>query len=177
MIFTIGHSTRPAADFLALLTAHGVTGIADVRTIPRSRRHPHFSADALASWLDPEGIGYLHLAALGGLRKPRPDSPNGGWRHSAFRGYADHMQTQAFADAIEALLIFAAGRNVAVMCAEAKWWQCHRQLIADALAARGLEVRHIMGPGAPPAHQLTPFARVAEGRVYYPALVERRPIG
>jgi uncharacterized protein (DUF488 family) len=171
VIFTIGHSTRSADDFLALLQRHKITGLADVRTIPRSRRHPHFSSDALTSFLNQYDIAYLHLPALGGLRKPRADSPNGGWRHSAFRGYADHMQTPEFADAIGTLQGFAEGRRVAVMCAEAKWWQCHRQLIADALVARGIEVRHIMGPGAPPAHQLTPFALVTDGQVLYPALV------
>ena len=170
-MFTIGHSTRSAADFLGLLQAHKITGLADVRTIPRSRRHPHFSSDALASSLGEHGIAYLHLPSLGGLRKPRADSPNGGWRHASFRGYADHMQTPEFANAIGALQEFADARRVAVMCAEAKWWQCHRQLIADALVARGIDVRHIMGAGAPPAHQLTPFARVTDGQVLYPALV------
>jgi uncharacterized protein (DUF488 family) len=171
VIFTIGHSTRSADDFLALLQAHKVSGVADVRTIPRSRRHPHISSDALSAFLNQHGIAYLHLPALGGLRKPRADSPNGGWRHSAFRGYADHMQTAEFAGAIAELLAFAEGRQVAVMCAEAKWWQCHRQLIADALVGRGIDVRHIMGPGAPPAHQLTPFARLTDSGVLYPALV------
>ena len=171
MIFTIGHSTRSADAFLSLLRTHGVTGIADVRTIPRSRRHPHFSSEALASLLGAHGIDYLHLPSLVGLRKPRADSSNGGWRHEAFRGYADHMQTAEFDAALERLLAFSGDRLVAVMCAEAKWWQCHRQLIADALVARGLDVRHIMGGGAPPAHQLTPFARVSGGQVAYPALV------
>src|ERR671913_2252572 len=95
-IFTIGHSTRSAAEFLALLKAHLITGVADVRTIPRSRRHPHFSADALAAFLSDYGIAYTHLPGLGGLRKPRSDSPNGGWKNKGFRGYADHMQTAAF---------------------------------------------------------------------------------
>src|SRR5688572_12490690 len=108
MIFTIGHSTRSADDFLALLTTHQVTGIVDVRTIPRSRRHPHFSSDALAEFLGAHGIAYLHLGALGGLRKAKPDSPNGGWRHAAFRGYADHMQTAEFGAALETLIAFGA---------------------------------------------------------------------
>jgi len=171
MIFTIGHSTRSADDFLALLTTHNVTGIVDVRTIPRSRRHPHFSSEVLTEFLGAHGIAYLHLGALGGLRKPRPDSTNAGWRHAAFRGYADHMQTGEFAAALETLIAFGERHRAAVMCAEAKWWQCHRQLIADVLVARDIEVRHIMGAGAPPAHQLTPFARVAGDRVHYPALI------
>ena len=171
MIFTIGHSSRTADEFLVLLDAHGVTGLADVRTVPRSRRHPHFSADALATFLPVHGIKYLHLPGLGGLRKPRPDSQNGGWRNAGFRGYADHMQTMEFAVALDALVAFASERQATVMCAEAKWWQCHRQLIADALVARQIEVRHILSPREAPLHELTPFARAAGGAVSYPALL------
>jgi uncharacterized protein (DUF488 family) len=170
-IFTIGHSTRTAAEFLALLNAHGIAGVADVRTIPRSRRHPHFSSEALSAFLSDHGIDYVHLPGLGGLRKPRPDSPNGGWKNNGFRGYADHMQSAEFAQELDRLLAFAGERRVAVMCAEAKWWQCHRQLIADALAARSIEVRHILSRDTPPAHELTPFARVVGSAVSYPALV------
>jgi len=170
-IFTIGHSTRTAAEFLVLLQAHGINGIADVRTIPRSQRHPHFSSDALSAFLSDQGITYLHLRGLGGLRKPRRDSPNGGWKNESFRGYADHMQTPAFGQDLDALLAFGEDRRVAVMCAEAKWWQCHRQLIADALSARGIDVRHILSPAAPPPHELTSFARVSGSAVSYPALV------
>jgi uncharacterized protein (DUF488 family) len=171
MIFTIGHSTRSAADFLTLLQAQGITGLADVRTVPRSRRHPHFSRESLAAFLSAHGIAYEHVPGLGGLRKPRANSPNGGWRHEGFRGYADHMQTRDFADAVDALLAFAADRRVAIMCAEAKWWQCHRQLLSDALVARGVDVRHIMDAREAAAHELTPFARVSGDRVTYPALV------
>ena len=172
MIFTIGHSVRPLDEFIALLRTHGVTGLADVRTVPRSRRHPHFSREALEVSLPAAGIEYRHFAALGGLRKPRRDSPNGAWRHESFRGYADHMQTPAFVAAIDDLIAFAeSGRVVAVMCAEAKWWQCHRQLVADALVARGVEVRHIMSPREASVHQLTSFARVEGREVTYPALV------
>jgi uncharacterized protein (DUF488 family) len=171
VIFTIGHSTRSADEFLALLRAHAITGVADVRTIPRSRRHPHFSGEALASFLAAHDIAYQHFPALGGLRKPRPDSANGGWRHPAFRGYADHMQTAEFAAAVDALLAFGASGRVAVMCAEAKWWQCHRQLLSDALVARGHEVRHIMTPRQADPHELTSFARQAGSTVTYPGLV------
>ena len=170
-IFTIGHSTRSAADFLALLQAHGITGVADVRAVPRSRRHPHFSRESLAARLAAEGIDYRHYPALGGKRAPRPDSPNGGWRDPSFRGYADHTMTQEFSAALAALLEFAALRRVAVMCAEAKWWECHRQLVADSLLARGLAVRHIMSVRDAPPHELTSFARVIAGRVQYPSLV------
>jgi uncharacterized protein (DUF488 family) len=170
-IYTIGHSTRSADDFIALLEAHSVTGLADVRTVPKSRRHPHFAREALEKTLPLHGIEYRHFADLGGLRKPRRDSPNGAWRVEGFRGYADHMQTPAFQAAIDDLLTFAGRRQVAVMCAEAKWWQCHRQLVADALVARGIEVRHIMTAREAPAHELTSFARVEAGHVLYPALV------
>lgn len=171
LIYTIGHSVRPMAEFLALLHAHRVTGLADVRTVPRSRRHPHFSRESLEVSLPAEGVAYTHVAPLGGLRKPTRSSPNGGWRHEGFRGYADHMGTGEFAAGIASLLAFAADRTVAVMCAEAKWWQCHRQLIADALLARRVEVRHIMSAREAPAHELTPFGRVSGERVTYPALV------
>jgi uncharacterized protein (DUF488 family) len=170
-ILTIGHSVRPLDAFLALLRAHGVTGLADVRTVPRSRRHPHFSREALEASLPGAGISYRHFMALGGLRKPRPRSANGAWRNEGFRGYADHMESREFAAAIDDLIAFARADVVAVMCAEAKWWECHRQLIADALVARGVEVRHIMSAREAPAHELTAFARVADGQVTYPALV------
>jgi len=142
-----------------------------VRTVPRSRRHPHFARDALAAFLSVHGIEYEHFAGLGGLRKPRADSVNGAWRNEGFRGYADHMQSAGFSAALEALLAFAERRRIAIMCAEAKWWQCHRQLIADALVARGLEVRHIMSIREAPRHELTPFARIVGTSVIYPALV------
>lgn len=170
-ILTVGHSTRTLEECLSLLHAHGVTGVADVRSIPRSRRHPHFSREALATGLQGDDVAYEHFPALGGLRRPRPDSPNGGWRHPAFRGYADHMGTREFEDGLSALLRFAAHHRAAVMCAEAKWWQCHRQLIADMLVARGVDVRHILTAARPDPHQLTPFARVSGGAVTYPALV------
>jgi uncharacterized protein (DUF488 family) len=170
-IFTIGHSTRTADELLVLLDAYGVNALTDIRTIPRSRRHPHFSANALAGFLPEHGIRYVHLPALGGLRKPRPDSVNGAWRESGFRGYADYMQTPEFAAAVDSLLVLAARDQVAIMCAEAKWWQCHRRLVADALVARHVEVRHILSLREAPRHELTPFARVAGNQVQYPALV------
>jgi uncharacterized protein (DUF488 family) len=174
-IWTIGHSTRSAEELIALLRANEIAGLADVRTIPRSRRFPHFAGEALKETLKHEGIHYRHFAALGGLRQPRADSPNGGWRNSAFRGYADHMQTAEFSSALDDLLAFGEDRNVAVMCAEAVWWQCHRMLLSDALLARDVDVRHIMsqrGESTLQPHRLTPFARVSEdGRLLYPGLV------
>jgi uncharacterized protein (DUF488 family) len=170
-IFTIGHSTRPIDLFIALLRAQGVTQLADVRTIPKSRRHPHFAQESLRDSLPAAGITYRHLPGLGGLRKPAADSANSGWRHAGFRGYADYMQTPAFAAALDELIEWAGGAPTAVMCAEAVWWQCHRQLIADALVARGIDVRHIMSEKAAALHTLTSFARLNDQRVTYPGLI------
>jgi uncharacterized protein (DUF488 family) len=170
-IYTIGHSTRSLDDFLALLRAHRIAQLADVRTVPKSRRHPHFAGEALARTLPEAGIAYRHLAALGGLRKPRKDSRNTAWRHESFRGYADHMETPVFQRAMDDLIAWSGAQPTVVMCAEAVWWQCHRQLIADALVARAVEVRHIMSAGPAPLHALTAFARIDDGRVTYPGLV------
>ncbi len=169
-VFTIGHSTRTLDDFVALLRAHGVTQLADVRTVPKSRRHPHFAGEALARLLPERGIVYRHFPALGGLRKPRPDSRNAAWRHAGFRGYADYMETRPFEMALDELVAWAGEAPTAVMCAEAVWWRCHRQLVADALVARGIEVRHIMSETSAPAHTLTRFARADGARVTYPGL-------
>ena len=170
-VLTVGHSTHPPERFLALLEAHGVTGIADVRKIPQSRRHPHFGRDALATFLHANGIDYEHFPGLGGLRKGRPDSPNTGWRHPSFRAYADHMTSAEFVQAFDALLAYAKKVVAAVMCAESQWWRCHRQLIADALVARGIEVRHILSASHAPVHELTSFARVDGPVVVYPGLL------
>jgi uncharacterized protein (DUF488 family) len=167
-LFTIGHSTRSFDELVDLLQASGVEVLADVRTVPRSRRMPHFDRAALAERLPERGIEYRHLPALGGLRRPRPDSINTGWRNEAFRGYADHMATGEFQAALEGLVELARERNVAVMCAEAVPWRCHRSLIADAVVVQGLPVLHILGRGHVQPHALTPFARVEDGRVTYP---------
>ena len=181
VIYTIGHSTRSLDELVTLLKAHAIGRLADVRTVPRSRRHPHFAAEALAASLPAAAIVYRHFPGLGGLRKPRRDSINTAWQNENFRGYADYMQTDAFEDALTDLIAWAdtdvrgAGLSgppvVAVMCAEAVWWRCHRQLIADALVARGVEVRHITGRTPPAAHTLTGFARVDGRHVTYPALI------
>ncbi len=168
-ILTIGHSTRPIGEFLGLLQEHGVELLVDVRTIPRSRRNPQFNIDALPGALAAAGIRYLHMPALGGLRHARPDSVNTGWRNASFRGYADYMQTAEFERALEELMAAARDR-LAVMCAESVPWRCHRSLIADALAVRGIQVGHITGKGAPKPHQFTAFARVEGTRVTYPSL-------
>jgi len=263
VIFTVGHSTRSLEELVSLLRAHGVTAVADIRTIPRSRRHPHFAQQSLESTLPAQGIAYRHFPGLGGLRKPLRDSKNSAWRHAGFRGFADYMQTPEFARELDELIAFAACANgppvlsplevtsegngvrasasggaafaslrrpaaarrrlgargmspvgltserngvrasasgggapgmspvgvtperngvrasasgggaprVVIMCAEAIWWRCHRQLVADALVARGVPVRHIMSADASPPHVLTDFARVINWTVTYPGLV------
>jgi uncharacterized protein (DUF488 family) len=171
MIYTIGHSTRSLDEFVGLLNAHGVRQLADIRSVPRSRRHPHFAADALSASLPAAGITYRHLPGLGGHRKARHDSPNTAWRHEGFRGYADYMQTREFVGALDDLVAWSADAVTALMCAEAVWWRCHRQLTADALVARGVDVAHIMSASAAPAHTLTDFARVVDGQATYPGLI------
>jgi uncharacterized protein (DUF488 family) len=170
-MMTIGHSTHSADRFLALLQAHDVAAIADVRRFPYSRRHPQFSQEALAAFLRAHGVEYAHFPALGGRRRPRADSPNTGWRVPSFRAYADHMRSPEFQAALLELTKYGRNRLAAVMCAESQWWRCHRQLIADALVARGVEVRHIMSTGAPARHELTSFARVDGADLVYPGLL------
>lgn len=167
-IFTVGHSTMAVEHLVQLLCRHGVTLVADVRTVPRSRLNPQFNREALPHALEPAGLKYQHLPGLGGLRRPLPASPNAGWRNSAFRGFADYMLTEEFARALDGLVELAAGEAPALMCAEAVPWRCHRSLIADALTVRGLPVAHILGPGPPRAHVLTPWAVLAGGRLTYP---------
>jgi uncharacterized protein (DUF488 family) len=168
MILTIGHSTRTIDDFIGMLQAHSVERLMDVRTVPKSRYNPQFHTDALRESLTAGGIRYEHVRALGGLRKPRPDSPNTGWRNESFRGYADHMQTPEFNTAIEELIARSEGEQIVVMCAESVPWRCHRSLIADALTVRGIEVEHIMTATKRDRHSLTRFA-VADGhRITYP---------
>jgi uncharacterized protein (DUF488 family) len=168
-IYTIGHSNRSAADFIAMLKAHDIAVLADVRTIPRSRHNPQFGGDALAATLAGESIRYVHMPDLGGLRRPRPDSINAGWRNDSFRGYADYMQTPAFADAVAGLIELGSAAPTAIMCAEAVPWRCHRSLVADALVARGIEAVEIASKTRSTPHKLTSFARVEGERVLYPA--------
>jgi len=170
MLLTVGHSNHSADEFVRRLKAHQVTAVADVRAMPVSRRNPHFSKRNLASLLETAGIAYRHLPALGGHRTPEVNSVNGGWRSDAFRGYADHMRTPDFLHGLETLLELAKKYLVAVMCAESQWKDCHRQLIADALFVRAVEVQHIMSVDDLMAHQLTPFARVRGTVIEYPAL-------
>jgi len=166
-IWTIGHSTRPLEEFLALLAENRIASLADVRQFPGSRRYPHFNAERLSPALAAAGIEYVHFLELGGRRRPRPDSPNTAWRHEAFRGYADHMMTDAFRDGIARLLAAAAQKRTAIMCSEAVWWRCHRSLISDYLKAQGHEVIHILGPGKAEPHPFTSAARIVDGRLSY----------
>lgn len=168
IVLTVGHSTRPIGEFVELLKAHGVERVVDVRTVPKSRRNPQFGQDLLPGSLAAADMGYTHMPALGGLRRPRPDSPNTGWRNESFRGYADHMQTPQFAAALEEVIALAKKQRIALMCAEAVPWRCHRSLIADALLARGISAEDITGPGRSAPHRLTPFARVRGSEVTYP---------
>jgi uncharacterized protein (DUF488 family) len=167
-IFTVGHSTRSAEEFVRLLAAHEVKLLVDVRTVPRSRHNPQFNRDTLPETLRQEHIEYLHLAELGGLRKPRADSANTAWRNLSFRGYADYMETPEFEAGIQRLMDAADGRRAAVMCAEAVPWRCHRSLIGDVLMARGVEVFEIASATRAQPHRMTPFAHIADGRVTYP---------
>ncbi|MGH7552392.1 MAG: DUF488 family protein [Longimicrobiales bacterium] len=166
----MGHSTRGPDEFLALLRAHGIRRLVDVRRFPGSRRYPHFSQRALAAALDAAGIAYVHEEALGGRRSARKDSPNTGWRNLSFRGYADHMATSEFLAALDRLAAYAESQQVAILCAEAVPWQCHRNLIADALVTRGIEVVHILSEDRTQSHTLNPLARERpDGSLVYPA--------
>ena len=151
-IWTIGHSTREAADFIAVLHANGIETLIDVRRFPGSRRNPQFHADALAISLPAAGIEYRPCVALGGRRKPHPDTRNIAWRNLAFRGYADHMASAEYRHAFAALTHLASERRCAIMCAELLWWQCHRSMIADDLVLRGWNVVHLLGPGKTSTH-------------------------
>jgi uncharacterized protein (DUF488 family) len=167
-VFTVGHSTLPIERFVALLATYGIERLADIRTVPRSRHNPQFNGDALAASLREAGIEYVPMQALGGLRHPKKDSINGAWRNANFRGYADYMQTGAFGQALETLAALSREKRVAIMCAEAVPWRCHRSLVADALTARGIPVVEILSEKSARAHKLTPFARVEGERVTYP---------
>jgi uncharacterized protein (DUF488 family) len=167
-VLTVGHSTRPIETFVGLLHAHHVTRLLDVRTVPRSRHNPQFSADALRDSLAAVNIAYEPAPGLGGFRRTTPDSPNAGWRNLSFRGYADYMQTPDFAANLANLIEQARRDRVALMCAEAVPWRCHRSLIADALVVHGVATCEIISPTRLQPHKLTPFARVHGEEITYP---------
>jgi uncharacterized protein (DUF488 family) len=166
-MFTIGHSIHPIDEFLSLLQAHGVRVLVDVRAIPRSRRNPQFNRETLPASLERAGIRYVHMPGLGGLRRPRPDSENVGWRNAAFRGFADYMQTPEFVEHLETLLAIGEEAPTVIMCAEAVPWRCHRSLIADACAVRGVEVAHIMTRATATPHTITRWAKVDGTTIHY----------
>ena len=168
IVLTIGHSTRTLAEFICLLQAHAVTCVVDVRTVPRSRHNPQFNKASLPWALKKAGLGYVHLPGLGGLRHSRRDSPNAGWRNTSFRGYADYMQTPEFERSLEELILMTNKDQIALMCAEAVPWRCHRSLIADALVVRGIRTEDIMSPTRRQVHALTPFAKVCGTTITYP---------
>jgi uncharacterized protein (DUF488 family) len=172
-VHTIGHSTRTLAELVALLAENGVATLVDVRRYPGSRRYPQFSREALAVSIPGAGLRYEHVESLGGRRRPRPDSANGGWRNEQFRGYADHMGTPEFLGAVAALLALPAA---AIMCAEAVPWRCHRNMISDELVRRGIEVVHILGPGATRIHELNAMARDAGDHLVYPGEETQAPL-
>ena len=168
VLWTIGHSTRPIQEFVNLLLRQGIRHVVDVRAIPFSRHNPQFNQDVLSKSLEKTGIGYSHIAALGGRRKSRSDSKNTGWRNASFRAYADYMQTPNFQEAIQELTGLAADIRSVIMCAEAVPWRCHRSLIADAAVAQGWTVLEIVGEGEPKPHTLPEWAATENGVVIYP---------
>jgi uncharacterized protein (DUF488 family) len=158
-IFTIGHSTHPWSEFRDLLLAHGIQRVVDVRSIPRSRHNPQFDQETLRTELHTAKIAYTHIRQLGGLRRPRPDSPNAGWHNASFRGYADYMQTPEFEEGLDRLIKLSHHKTCAIMCAEAVPWRCHRSTIADALVVRKIQVFHIATKNSAPPHSLTHAVR------------------
>jgi uncharacterized protein (DUF488 family) len=173
IVLTIGHSTRTVEEFIGLLQAHGVSRVIDVRTVPRSRHNPQFNKTSLPGSLKKAGLSYVHLPGLGGLRHAQRDSVNLGWHNASFRGYADYMQTPEFEKNLEELVQLAKQDRIALMCAEAVPWRCHRSLIADALLVRGIRTEDIMSPTRRQVHTLTPFAKVRGTTITYPTEASR----
>jgi uncharacterized protein (DUF488 family) len=167
VIFTVGHGTRPIGEFLAIIDAAGIRRLVDVRTAPGSRRHPQFGRDALGASLHARAIEYVWRKELGGFRTPRADSPHVALRNDAFRGYADHMETEEFLSALSWLIDISHDAPTAIMCAESLWWRCHRRMISDALTVAGCEVVHLLDEGRREPHRLNPSARVEGSRLIY----------
>ena len=168
LILTIGHSTRTLDDFIGILRAHGVARLVDIRTIPRSRHNPQFNQETLSERLEESGIDYVLMKQLGGLRHPKADSPNMGWKNSSFRGFADYMQTEEFTKGVDQLIGLAQSVQACIMCAEVLPWRCHRWLISDALSIRGVQAEHIMTIKTRTKHSLTRFALVKDSQITYP---------
>ena len=174
-VLTIGHSTRTAEEFVKLLEAYGVSLMVDVRSVPRSRHNPQFNKEALPDYLKHFGIRYMHLPDIGGLRHPKPNSVNNAWTNPSFRGYADYMQTQEFIDSILKIVALAKENRLALMCAEALPWRCHRSLISDALVVRHIRVEHIIGLNSTIRHELSEFAHVEGTKITYPLYIKETP--
>lgn len=169
-IWTIGHSTRNSDVFISLLEENGIKLLADVRSLPGSKRYPQFNKETLAESLKERGIRYEHFLELGGRRKSKPDSRNTAWRNASFRGYADYMETEEFRKGVERLLDLAREAGpAAIMCAEAVWWRCHRSLISDYVKVRGIEVMHILDANKIEPHPFTSAARIVNGNLTYSA--------
>ena len=167
-LFTIGHSTRTLEEFIQLLKTYGVTLLVDVRTVPRSRHNPQFNKETLPASLKPEGVRYIHMPEIGGLRRPKRDSLNLAWRNMSFRGYADYMQTREFTDNLLKIIALARENCLALMCAEALPWRCHRSLISDALVLRHVKVQHIISATSTITHELNEMAQVEGTKITYP---------
>jgi uncharacterized protein (DUF488 family) len=174
-VFTIGHSTRTIDEFILLLKTYGVTLVVDVRTVPRSRHNPQFNKETLPNTLKPLGIKYIHMPDIGGLRRPKHDSINLAWRNSGFRGYADYMQTKEFTDNLLKIIALARENCLALMCAEALPWRCHRSLISDALVVRHVKVEHILSATSCIRHELNEMAHVEGTQITYPLFAKETP--
>jgi uncharacterized protein (DUF488 family) len=168
---TIGHSTRSSEEFTAIVMAHKIKALVDVRSFPGSRRYPQFNKTSLAETLSKIGITYEHLPSLGGRRKPQVDSKNTAWKNPSFRAYADYMETEEYRQGISELLEIAGQDRTAIMCAEAVWWRCHRSLIADYLKSLGLSVTHIIDETHTQSHPYTTAARIVDGDLSYEGLL------
>ncbi|MCK9480293.1 MAG: DUF488 domain-containing protein [Bacteroidia bacterium] len=166
-IYTVGHSTHSIDELFIMLQSVGIETLVDIRSLPGSRKFPWFDKENLEVVLPQHGIAYLHLSALGGRRKVKKDSHNTRWHHKAFRGYADYMETPEFVNGIQELEEIASKSKVAIMCAEAVWWRCHRSMVSDYLKAKGWEVLHIMNKNKVQQHTFTQPARVEGNSVFY----------
>ncbi|HPM42299.1 MAG TPA: DUF488 domain-containing protein [Candidatus Omnitrophota bacterium] len=169
-LYTVGHSDKPLDQFIRLLKSHTIKQLVDVRTIPRSRHNPQFNKADLSERLRNKGIGYRHMKQLGGLRHTKAESQNLGWENLSFRGFADYMETDEFAKAIEKLKAIARKKRTAIMCAEAVPWRCHRSLIADALTYHHWKVFHIMSFKSTKIHKITSFLHIFKGKIAYPRI-------
>jgi uncharacterized protein (DUF488 family) len=167
MVWSVGHGARPADELIAVLKEAGIKELADVRSVPGSRRHPQFGRSALTSSLADAGTRYVHLRGLGGRRDTLPDSPHVALKVDTFRGYADHMASEEFAADYARLAALARERSTAFMCAETLWSQCHRRMLSDRLTVDGWKVVHLLAPGKSEPHQLWDVARIVDGRLVY----------